>query len=382
MPRPSVAMGGVSALALLAGSTLPSLLGGSGKKERVAYAAAAHTQARTEAAVGGSRTGSPERAATRASVQRYASRTRGTAGKTTSVKTGSHAARQSSAAAGTASGGVGLAAGSGKTQPEVKLVSDHTGAVQPVTSAIAVVQQRLGVDPVDGSYGALTEQAVAHFQASHGLEANGIVGDATRKALGLGPGPTLQPQVGATETPASVASKPTVTQERAASPDNAVQYTGGVPMGKEPTHHAGPGHNDAPTTPEGPTTPDSSAPAGSTQAGIQKMIAAGNRIATRPYVYGGGHGSFKSRGYDCSGSVSYVLHAAGLLKSPEDSTALEHYGAPGPGRYVTIYANSAHAFMTIQGRRFDTVAQAQTGSRWSNHMVSTAGFVARHPRHY
>jgi hypothetical protein len=112
------------------------------------------------------------------------------------------------------------------------------------------------------------------------------------------------------------------------------------------------------------------------------MIAAGNRIARTPYIYGGGHGSFNSRGYDCSGSVSYVLHAAGLLKSPEDSTALEHYGAPGPGRYVTIYANSAHAFMTIQGRRFDTVAQAQTGSRWSNHMVSTRGFVARHPRHY
>jgi hypothetical protein len=112
------------------------------------------------------------------------------------------------------------------------------------------------------------------------------------------------------------------------------------------------------------------------------MIAAGNRIATRPYVYGGGHGSFNSRGYDCSGSVSYVLHSAGLLKSPEDSTELESYGRPGPGRHVTIYANSGHAFMTIQGRRFDTVARAQTGSRWSNHMVSTSGFVARHPTHY
>ena|SRR5436305_3234349 len=77
-----------------------------------------------------------------------------------------------------------------------------------------------------------------------------------------------------------------------------------------------------------------------------------------------------------------TLHAAGLLRSPEDSTELESYGQPGRGRSVTIYANSGHAFMTIQGRRFDTVAQAQTGSRWSNHMVSTAGFVARHPTHY
>ena len=80
--------------------------------------------------------------------------------------------------------------------------------------------------------------------------------------------------------------------------------------------------------------------------------------------------------------MSYVLHAAGLLRSPEDSTELESYGQPGRGRSVTIYANSGHAFITIQGRRFDTVAHAQTGSRWSNHMVSTAGFVARHPTHY
>jgi hypothetical protein len=113
------------------------------------------------------------------------------------------------------------------------------------------------------------------------------------------------------------------------------------------------------------------------------MIAAGNRIATRPYVYGGGHGSFNSYGYDCSGSVSYVLHAAGLLSSPEDSTELESYGQRGAGRYVSIYANSGHAWMTIQGRRFDTAAQGETGgSRWSSTMASTSGFVVRHPAHY
>jgi hypothetical protein len=112
------------------------------------------------------------------------------------------------------------------------------------------------------------------------------------------------------------------------------------------------------------------------------MIAAGDRIATRPYVYGGGHGSFNSNGYDCSGSVSYVLHAAGLLKAPMDSTELESYGRGGPGRYVSIYANSGHAWMTIQGRRFDTVAQGETGSRWSSKMASTSGYVVRHPTHY
>ncbi len=383
MPRPSVAIGGISALALVAGSTLPSLLGGgrAAKKERVTYAAAAHTQARTEAAVGGSWSGSSEHAATKASTQRHATRT-------ASSKARSHAARGSSAAS-TSSGGVGLAGASGKTsQAHVKLVSDHTGTVQPVVASVREVQQRLGVDPVDGSFGAVTEQAVTQFQAAHGLQANGVVGDDTRKALGLGPGPTLHPEVASTEAPAPVVSGSTVTQERGstvtqerpASPTDAVHYTGGVPMGTV-SHHGAPTNVTTPTT---ETTPSStqSVPTSGTQAGIQKMVAAGNRIARTPYVYGGGHGSFNSRGYDCSGSVSYVLHAAGLLRSPEDSTELESYGQPGPGRYVSIYANSGHAFMTIQGRRFDTVAQAETGTRWSNHMVSTAGYVVRHPTHY
>jgi hypothetical protein len=109
------------------------------------------------------------------------------------------------------------------------------------------------------------------------------------------------------------------------------------------------------------------------------MIAAANQIATRPYVYGGGHASFTSYGYDCSGTVSYVLHAAGLLSSPEDSTGLESYGAPGPGRYVTIYATAGHAWMTIDGRRFDTVALAETGTRWASGGGEFDGYVERHP---
>ena len=91
------------------------------------------------------------------------------------------------------------------------------------------------------------------------------------------------------------------------------------------------------------------------------MIAAGDEIATRPYVWGGGHGSFQSSGYDCSGSVSYALHGGGLLSSPEDSTGLESYGEPGPGRHITIYANAEHAFMVVDGKRFDTVALQETG---------------------
>ncbi len=114
-------------------------------------------------------------------------------------------------------------------------------------------------------------------------------------------------------------------------------------------------------------------------AAVAQVIAAGNAIATLPYIWGGGHGSFHASGYDCSGSVSYALAAAGLLSSPLDSTGFESWGLPGPGRWITVYANAGHAFMVVAGWRFDTVALAQTGTRWTRTMTSTAGFVARHP---
>ena len=114
-------------------------------------------------------------------------------------------------------------------------------------------------------------------------------------------------------------------------------------------------------------------------AAVAQVIAAGNAIATLPYVWGGGHGSFHASGYDCSGSVSYALAAAGLLSSPLDSTGFESWGEPGAGKWITVYANAGHAFMVVAGWRFDTVALAEGGTRWSQTMTSTAGFVARHP---
>jgi len=114
-------------------------------------------------------------------------------------------------------------------------------------------------------------------------------------------------------------------------------------------------------------------------AAVAQVIAAGNAIATLPYVWGGGHGSFHASGYDCSGSVSYALAAAGLLSSPLDSTGFESWGEPGPGKWITVYANAGHAFMVVAGWRFETVALAEGGTRWSQTMTSTAGFVARHP---
>jgi cell wall-associated NlpC family hydrolase len=120
------------------------------------------------------------------------------------------------------------------------------------------------------------------------------------------------------------------------------------------------------------------APAGAPGA-VKQVIAAGNAIAGLPYLWGGGHGSFNAQGYDCSGSVSYALAAAGLLSSPLDSTGFMSWGESGPGKWITVYANSGHAFMVVAGWRFDTSALSGGGTRWTRSMRSTAGFVARHP---
>ena len=113
---------------------------------------------------------------------------------------------------------------------------------------------------------------------------------------------------------------------------------------------------------------------------IKEVIAAANKIAFKPYIYGGGHASWNDSGYDCSGSVSYALHGGGLLSSPEDSTELESYGRAGGGRWISIWANSGHVYMYVAGLRFDTSAQSQTGgSRWTSQGRSNSGFVERHP---
>jgi cell wall-associated NlpC family hydrolase len=119
------------------------------------------------------------------------------------------------------------------------------------------------------------------------------------------------------------------------------------------------------------------APPGAPQA-VALVIAAGNAIAGLPYVYGGGHGSFQANAYDCSGSVSYALAAAGLVSSPMASGPFMSWGDPGPGQWITVYANAGHAFMVVAGWRFDTSALGD-GTRWSHSMRPTGGFVARHP---
>jgi peptidoglycan hydrolase CwlO-like protein len=157
-----------------------------------------------------------------------------------------------------------------------------------------------------------------------------------------------------------------------ASISNQIASQGGpVPTGEVP----------APLTP-GETAgfigeSEASAPASAPSA-IQAAISAANSIATTPYIWGGGHGSFESSGYDCSGAVSFALHGGGFLESPLDSTGLETWGEPGPGKWITVYANAEHAWMMIAGLAFDTVGGP--GPRWHSSPVdSPEGFIARHP---
>jgi len=129
--------------------------------------------------------------------------------------------------------------------------------------------------------------------------------------------------------------------------------------------------------PSGRAVPPLSAP-----PAVEAMIQAANRIRHRPYLWGGGHRGWRSRGYDCSGSVSYVMHAAGLLDSPLDSRGFMRWGGGGAGSWVRIYASRDHVFAVIAGLRWDTSSTAEAdghGPGWSDEMRPTGGFRVRHP---
>ncbi len=192
---------------------------------------------------------------------------------------------------------------------------------------------------VDGAFGPQTAASVAAFKRAHNMRpANGVAGPAFLRALR-----------------AAISS-----------------YTSDIATGT------------ATINPDGTATLPVGAP-----AAVQSMVNAADRILNTSYCIGGGHGKWKSSCYDCSGSVSYVLHGAGLLSSSEDSTGLESYGSPGPGKWVSIYSDPSHAFIVIAGIAFDTAnyggpnIPAGDGPRWrSNPLGNLADgghYVVRHP---
>ena len=132
---------------------------------------------------------------------------------------------------------------------------------------------------------------------------------------------------------------------------------------------------DGKVTDDGFAVPPRSAP-----KAIKEVIAAGNEIAKTPYKWGGGHARWDDTGYDCSGSVSFALHAAGLLDSPLVSGTFAHWGDRGPGNWIAIYGNADHVYMVVAGMRFDTSARSRTGSRWTMEERPSDGFSVTHPR--
>ena len=197
-------------------------------------------------------------------------------------------------------------------------------------------------------------------------------------------------QVAEDEAKAAQAPKPPTEAEIAADPSKLVPASAGTNGTIDPKQVAARGkifaHSRAASNPGSSNaillTGIALAPPDAPEA-IKGVINNANTIVGRPYVWGGGHGSFYSYGYDCSGAVSFALFGGGLIPEPLASTALESWGAPGPGRWITVYASATHAFAEIAGLRWDTVGDAQgTGPRWHLAPTSTAGFVARHPPGY
>jgi peptidoglycan hydrolase-like protein with peptidoglycan-binding domain len=270
----------------------------------------------------------------------------------------------------------------------------QAGKTRSRGAGVAALQRALGVS-ADGVLGPQTERALRRYQRRHGLTVDGIAGPQTRTRLGLGAGPVLKrAKAGAGNRRAhrsSAGGGGVVALQRAlgVSADGVFgpqterslrlyqrrhDLTVDGIAGSETRARMGLGRG--PVLKKGR---NGSSTGNRSASVLRRVIAAGNRIAAEPYRYGGGHGSFTDSGYDCSGSVSYALHGGGLLGRPRDSGDFMSYGRPGPGKHITIYANSGHVYMTVDGRRFDTSAQRIGGSRWTSQSRSASGYVVRHP---
>jgi len=223
---------------------------------------------------------------------------------------------------------------------------------------------RIGFETTaDGEYGRGTASSVKSFERAKGRRADGRATPSDQKLI-----------------------KRTARQSAAPAPTNGTSEADGT-GGSAYDEGSDTGEGTAPTTGSTGRARISSdgrtaiAPDDAPQE-VKDAIAAANRITTKPYKYGGGHGRWEDSGYDCSGSVSYALHGGGLLSKPLDSSGFTRWGKAGKGTWITVYGNSGHAYVVIAGLRFDTSSSGSSGGsgpRWRSQARSPSGYVARHP---
>jgi hypothetical protein len=277
--------------------------------------------------------------------------------------------------------------------PLDQAAADTKASASSKRGDVRAMQRKIGV-AADGIFGPATERALKRWQRRHGLTADGIAGPQTRSAMGLGAGPVLKRRgsSGGRRSRAGRSRSHRGGGVRALQRKVGVTADGVFGPGTEAAvkrwqrRHGlvadgivGPQTRSRMGLGSGPVLKRRSGGHGNREGRVARIIRAANRIARAPYRYGGGHGSYRDSGYDCSGSISYALHFAGLLRTPLDSSGFMSYGRPGRGRHVTIYANPGHAYMVVDGRRFDTSAIRETGSRWTSTHRSSSGYVVRHP---
>ena len=252
--------------------------------------------------------------------------------------TGARAATRQDPGSATSSTGTASGSGAGSTDTSATRTL-RRGASGDDVMALQGQLRTLGYRlSADGEYGTKTVRSVRRYERKAGITVDGVVdpGEAQQIAQAAG-------SAGATQGSGAAA-----TPQQAAGPQATLNGDG-----------------------------TASAPQGA-PAAVAQIIQAGNQIASAPYEYGGGHNDgFTDTGYDCSGSVSYALHGAGLLKAPLDSGEFMSWGAPGPGQWVTIYANEGHVYMVVAGLRFDT--SGADPSRWQSDARSPSGYTVVHP---